>query len=201
MTTALENESITDTVEIKSSSLVELLEGVSTHAGKDKSLPTLNAVLIAGEGGYLIATATDRYRLIEGKIELESGQGLSSTLVSLADTKRIIGLLKENGADQANLNRIGDLLTVSVIEGSITVQLLGGTFPPTAHLLEAVEGEPVPVSSMAFNPALFADYSKIAGKGAAIKVYFGGEGKPMRMRLTGKRVEWRALLMPMRYQD
>ena len=201
MSTALENKSITDTVEIKSSSLVELLEGVSTHAGKDKSLPTLNAVLIAGEGGYLIATATDRYRLIEGKIELESGQGLSSTLVSLADTKRIIGLLKENRADWVSLNRIGDLLTVSVIEGSITVQLLAGTFPPTAHLLEAVEGEPVPVSSMAFNPALFADYSKIAGKGAAIKVYFGGEGKPMRMRLTGKRVEWRALLMPMRYQD
>ena len=201
MDTMQDSKSITDTVEIKSSSLVELLEGVSTHAGKDKSLPTLNAVLLAGGGGYLTGTATDRYRLIEGKIELESGQGLSSTLVSLADTKRIIALLKENRADWASLNRIGDLLTVSVNEGSITVQLLAGTFPPTAHLLQAVEGEPVPVSSMAFNPALFADYSKIAGKGAAIKVYFGGEGKPMRMRLTGKRVEWRALLMSMRYTD
>jgi DNA polymerase III sliding clamp (beta) subunit (PCNA family) len=188
-------------LEVEGGLLFELLEGVSTHAGKDKSLPVLNAVEVAGEGGYLIATATDRYRLIEGKIELESGQGLSSTLVSLADTKRIIALLKENRADWVSLNRIGDLLTVSVKEGSITVQLLDGTFPPTAHLLEAVEGEPVPVSSMAFNPALFADYSKIAGKGAAIKVYFGGEGKPMRMRLTGKRVEWRALLMPMRYTD
>lgn len=201
MDTMTDTKTVSDTVETKSSSLVELLEGASTQASKDKSLPTLNAVLLAGEGGYLIATATDRYRLIEGKIELESGQGLSSTLVSLTDTKRIIGLLKENRADWVSLNRIGDLLTVSVNEGSITVQLLNGTFPPTAHLLKAVEGEPVPVSSMAFNPALFADYSKIAGKGAAIKVYFSGEGKPMCMRLTGKRVEWRALLMPMRYTD
>ena len=201
MTTMQETKSVSDTVELKSGALLEILEGAATHAGKDKSLPTLNAVLIAGESGYLIATATDRYRLIEGKIELESGLGLTPSLVSLADTKRISALLKENKANCVTLNRIGDLLTVSVNEGSLTVTLLDGTFPPTAHLLDAVEGEPVPVSSMAFNPALFADYSKIAGKGAAIKVYFGGENKPMRMRLTGDKVEWRALLMPMRYVD
>ena len=69
MDTMQENKTVTDTVEVEGAALIELLEGVSTHAGKDKSLPTLNAVLLAGEGGYLIAIATDRYRLIEGKIE------------------------------------------------------------------------------------------------------------------------------------
>lgn len=194
-------KSVSDTVEIKSSLLVQLLEGASTHAGKDKSLPTLNAVNLAGEGGYLIATATDRYRLIEGKIELESGQGLTPSLVSLADVKRIITLVKDNKANQATFNRIGDLLTVSVLEGSITVQLLDGTFPPTQELFAKSEGEPVAIEGVAFNPAFFADYVKIAGKGEAVKLYFTGEGKPIRVRLTSKSVDWRALLMPMRYAD
>lgn len=208
MTTMKENESqivkegqsVSDTVEVKSKALLELLEGAGSNAGKDKSLPTLNAVLIEGAGGYLMATATDRYRLIEGKIEVESGE-LTRSLVSLADIKRISALVKENKSGLVTLNRIGDLLTVSVLEGSLTVTLLDGSFPPTADLLNAVESEPIPVGSMAFNPALFADYSKIVGKGQAVKIYFGGEGKPMRMRLTGEAVEWRALLMPMRYKD
>jgi hypothetical protein len=46
-----------------------------------------------------------------------------------------------------------------------------------------------------------ADYAKIAGKGEAVKVYFTGEGKPMRVRITSDTINWRALLMPMRYTD
>jgi hypothetical protein len=46
-----------------------------------------------------------------------------------------------------------------------------------------------------------ADYAKIAGKKAGIKIYFTGAGKPMRVRITGDKIIWRALLMPMRYQD
>jgi hypothetical protein len=46
-----------------------------------------------------------------------------------------------------------------------------------------------------------ADYAKIAGKGQAIKIYFTGNNKPMRVRITGDKITWRALLMPMRYQD
>ena len=53
MTTMKENESkiVSDTVELKSKALLELLEGAGTHAHKDKSLPTLNAVLVEGAGG------------------------------------------------------------------------------------------------------------------------------------------------------
>jgi hypothetical protein len=46
-----------------------------------------------------------------------------------------------------------------------------------------------------------ADYGKIAGKGEGIKLYFTGEGKPIRVRITGDKIIWRALLMPMRYKD
>jgi DNA polymerase III sliding clamp (beta) subunit (PCNA family) len=197
MTTAQENKIQTDTVELQNSALVELLEGAGTHSSKDKSLYALNSVQLEGEGaGYLVARATDRFRLIEGKIETEHGQ-LSKSLLSLADVKRVIELCKSNKLSKVTLNRIGDLLTVSVTGSSITVQLLEANYPATFDdLLNKSEREPL--GEIAFNPALFADYAKIAGKGNAVRVEFMGKGKPMMIHLPITKVEWRALLMPMR---
>ena len=197
MTTIQETKSVTDTVELENSALVELLEGASTHSSKDKSLYALNSVQLEGEGaGYLVARATDRYRLIEGKIEVEHGQ-LSKSLLSLSDVKRVIELAKSNKVSRVTLNRIGDLLTVSVSGSSITVQLLEANYPATFDdLLNKSEREPL--GEIAFNPALFADYGKIAGKGNAVRVEFMGKGKPMIIHLPITKVEWRALLMPMR---
>ena len=187
-------------VEVEGESLLTLLEGVSSHAGKDKSLPTLNAVQIESEGGDLIARATDRYRLIEGTLKSLDGR-LDPSLVSLDDIKRLITLCKAHKANRVQLSRIGDALTVSSLGDAITFTLREGNFPPTQELFAKSESEPVAVEGVAFNPAFMADYAKIAGKGAAIKIYFTGEGKPMRVRITGDAVAWRALLMPMRYAD
>ena len=187
-------------IEIEGGLLLELLEGVSTHAGRDKSLPTLNAVAIEGGGGLFTARATDRYRLIEGSARTLDG-GLDAALVSLDDIKRIITLVKGHTSNLIGLNRIGDTLTVSSLGDSVTVTLLEGKYPPTAQLLSDSEGEPSAIDSVAFNPAFFTDYAKIAGKKAAIKVYFTGAGKPMRIRITSDTIKWRALLMPMRYVD
>lgn len=197
MNTVEENQILTDTVELENSALVELLEGASTHSSKDKSLYALNSVQLEGEGaGYLVARATDRYRLIEGKIEVEHGQ-LSKSLLSLADVKRVIELCKSNKHSRVTLNRIGDLLTVSVTGSSITVQLLDANYPASFDdLLNKSERESL--GEIAFNPALFADYAKIAGKGNAVRVEFMGKGKPMMIHLPVTKVEWRALLMPMR---
>jgi DNA polymerase III sliding clamp (beta) subunit (PCNA family) len=189
-----------NSIEIAGESLLELLEGVSTHAGKDKSLPTLNAVHIESEGGLFKAKATDRYRLIEGSLPTLDG-GLEPSLISLDDVKRIITLLKAHKAHLIGLTRMGNALTVSALGDTITFTLLAGTFPPTEQLLSDSEREPIAVDSIAFNPAFMADYAKIAGKKAAIKVYFTGAGKPMRVRITGEKISWRALLMPMRYAD
>jgi DNA polymerase III sliding clamp (beta) subunit (PCNA family) len=197
MTTVQENKIQTDTVELENAALIELLEGASTHSSKDKSLYALNSVQLEGEGaGYLVARATDRYRLIEGKIEVEHGQ-LSPSLISLADVKRVIELAKSNKVSKVTLNRIGDLLTVSVSGRSITVQLLDANYPKTFDdLLNKSEREQL--SEIAFNPALFADYAKIAGKGNPVRVEFTGKGKPIIIHLPVTKVEWRALLMPMR---
>lgn len=187
-------------VEIEGGQLLTLLEGVSTHAGKDKSLPVLNAVQIESEGGALIARASDRYRLIEGTLQALEGR-LDVSLVSLDDIKRIITLCKAHKANRVQLSRIGDTLTISSLGDAITFNLVAGTYPPVHEIFSKSEGEPVAMESVAFNPAFMADYAKIAGKGAALKLYFNGEGKPIRVRITGDKVSWRALLMPMRYAD
>jgi DNA polymerase III sliding clamp (beta) subunit (PCNA family) len=187
-------------VEVEGASLLTLLEGVSTHASKDKSLQVLNAVQLEGEGGAIIARACDRYRLIEGTLHALEGR-LDVSLISLDDIKRVITLCKAHKANRVQLSRIGNTLTVSSLSDAITFTIVEGTYPPVDEQFSKSEGEPVAVDSMAFNPAFMADYAKIAGKGAGIKLYFYGEMKPMRVRITGDKVTWRALLMPMRYAD
>jgi len=198
--TTIENKVAVNYVEVEGKSLVELLEGVASHAGKDKSLPTLNAVQIESEGGLFKARATDRYRLIEASLPSLDGR-LDTSLIPLYDIKRVIALCKDHKANLVQFSRIGDTITVSSLGDAITFTVSGGTYPPTEQLFSDSEGEPVGIDGVAFNPAFMADYAKIAGKGQAIKIYFTGEGKPMRVRITGDKITWRALLMPMRYQD
>ena len=200
MSTMEESKVAVNYVELEGNNLLELLEGVSSHADKDKGRPSINAVRVEGEGGLFKAKATDRYRLIEGSLPSLDGR-LEPSLVSLDDIKRVITLCKAHKANRVQLSRIGDTITASSLGDAITFTLLDGTFPPTEELFSKSEGDPVAVEGVAFNPALMADYAKIAGKKAAIKLYFTGEGKPMRVRITGDKIVWRALLMPMRYVD
>ena len=195
-----EGAGVSYALEVEGESVRELLEGAITHAHKDKDLPVLNAVMLEGEGGYLTARATDRYRLIVGKIEVREGE-LSPSLVSLSDIKRIVALSKDYKlSGRVSLNRIGDLLTVSVNGNSITLTIVEANYPPSFDDL-LNKGEVTAIETIAFNPAFFADYAKIVGKGVQVKVTFNGENKPITIGLLGDKVEWRALLMPMRYKD
>jgi len=192
-----ESGSLNFALEVEGESLIELLEGALTHTHKDKSLPALHAVMLEGEGGYLTARATDRYRLIVGKIEVESGE-LTASLVSVTDIKRIVALSKESKiSNKVSFNRVGDLLTVSVNGNSLTLTLVDANYPPSFDDL-LNKPERLQLGEINFNPAFMADYAKIAGKGNAVRVEFMGLGKPMIIHLPIGKVEWRALLMPMR---
>lgn len=184
-------------IELDGGKLLTLLEGVVTHASKDKTLTALNAVQIQGEGGDFTARATDRYRLIEGSVRVLDGQ-LDPALISLEDTKRIIALLKAHKSHLVSLNRLGDALTVSALGDAVTFTLLGHNYPDFTELFTKAEGDPVAVEGVAFNPAFMADYAKLAGKGNAVALEFTGDRKPIRVKISGDAVTWRALLMPMR---
>jgi len=187
-------------LEVEGDSLRELLEGAITHAHKDKDLPALNAVMLEGEGGYLTARATDRYRLIVGKIEVIEGE-ISPSLVSLSDIKRIVALSKETKiSNKVSLTRIGDILTVSAGGNSLTLTIVEANYPPSFDDL-LNKGEVTAIEVIAFNPAYFADYAKIVGKGVQVSVTFKGDRMPITIGLVGDKVEWRALLMPMRFSN
>ena len=198
-TRAVEGAGVSYALEVEGESLRELLEGAITHTHKDKDLPALNAVMLEGEGGYLTARATDRYRLIVGKIEVMEGE-LTASLVSLTDIKRIVALAKEGKiSNKVTFNRIGDLLTVSAGGNSFTLTIVEANYPSFNDIFN--KGEVTALDTIAFNPAFFSDYSKIVGKGVQVKVTFNGENKPITIGLLGDKVEWKALLMPMRYKD
>jgi DNA polymerase III sliding clamp (beta) subunit (PCNA family) len=183
--------------------IIELFEGAATHADSRKDyLPILNTLRIYSEGGYLYAAATDRYRVISGRIEAQgSSLDLEKSLISLADIKRITSLLKGEGKRMDSLpvtfTRLGDSLSVSVRGNAISIELVSGTYPPIGNYI-GKDMQTAAIESVNLNPGFFADYAKIAGKGEAVGITFTGAGKPMQIEVKGKRVEWRALLMPMR---
>jgi len=195
--TMQESKKATDTISVKATVLREVLEGAGLHASKDSSLPTLNAVNIEAGEGKIIARATDRYRLIKGEV---AGEGdLSSSLIPLLDIKRVITLIKEEKWErEVQLSRVGDLLSVTYNSNTLTILLCSGTFPPSDHLFPDISN-PSPIGEVMLNPALLADYGKIAGKKEGIKLIFSGAGKAITVELPeNKNIKWSALIMPMR---
>lgn len=189
-------------VAIPTAALLELLEGVVTHAGKDKSLPLLNTILIVSEGDQVMAKATDRYRLIEGKVgQVDSMVGsIPATVIPVDDVKKIIALAKAAKGAYAYMTiyRDGDRVTARYLDQEVSFRSYDGTYPPTDQLWPAEDTPRVPMERLALNPSLFADYGKIVGKSGAVTIEITGDRKPIIIGLTGNKVTWRALLMPMR---
>jgi hypothetical protein len=199
MNTLTTRENAHDTLDIQGADFVELLTGALTHAGTDRFLHSLNAVMLESKEGKLVARATDRYRLIEGSI---AGQGsLIPTLISADDVKVLIAMVKTSKLFNVALSRQADILTVSVGGNTRTVRHIEANYPPIDHLFPNDDLAREPIGSVAFNPRFFSDYAKIVGKDAQVHIRFRAAGKPMDIDLIGDKVTWRALLMPMRFSS
>jgi DNA polymerase III sliding clamp (beta) subunit (PCNA family) len=196
MAIKLENKIGVNYVEIAGEVLLELLEGASLHASKDKGLRALNSVQIEGSGGDLVVRATDRYRLIEGSARYLDGK-IEPSLIALDDVKKIITLVKSHKSNLINIARIGDGLTVSALGNAITVTLLDANYPDFTDILSKSAGDGE-ASSITFNPAFMADYAKIAGKNQPVTLEWSGEQKPLRVKIAHNTIDWKALVMPMR---
>jgi DNA polymerase III sliding clamp (beta) subunit (PCNA family) len=83
---------------------------------------------------------------------------------------------------------------------SITLTIVDANYPPSFDDL-LNKGEVTAIEVIAFNPAYFADYAKIVGKGVQVSVTFKGDRMPITIGLVGDKVEWKALLMPMRVSN
>lgn len=183
----------------------ELLEGASLCAAKGKNAPSSLACValrVDGEGGQLIARSTDRHRLIVGSITVEGEDKLSEILISLPDIKRIVDLMKGITIGYLIIERedSGRISFRVNANASLTLEPRRNTFPTPENFAQLLK-EPdtrEPIGEISFNPSLFADFAKISGKDNPVKVTFAAANKPITIGLTGDKVAWSALLMPMR---
>lgn len=184
-----------ETVTLDASTFNDLLLGASVAMDKTKnSLDTLASVYLSASDGYARACATDRYRLIIGSVECESN--LSECQLRLLDVKNILATIKANKvAGEITLTRAGDTLSLAIGSTSLNVILGNNKFPPYSHLFES---EPVAIDKIMLNPSYLASFDKVPASDAGNTFTFYGERKPVRVTINHNRIEWRALLMPMR---
>lgn len=187
-------------VTVSGSDFRDLIAGALTHASKDETLARLHGVYLGREEGRVIAIATDRYRLIEGKIESE-GEGESKPIrLAYGDAKALSSALAKVKREKVTLTLAGDIVSVTVAGSTYTYTAHLDDLPPYRHLME-VSGDPVAFPYLSLNPSFFADYGKICGKRAQVVVRQYGGDKPYHIEIKDTPVEWRAMLMPMRVKE
>lgn len=194
-------EKVITSASVEASRLGDLIAGALTHASKDKSLPRLNGIYLGREEGKVMAVSTDRYRLIEGKIESEGEGEAKPVRLSYEDSKALASVLgKAKRWEKATITLAGDIVSVTVSGSTYTYTAHLDELPPYRHLFE-VSGDPVPFPYLSINPSFFADYGKICGKKAHVIVKQYGGDKPYHIEILDSDVSWRAMLMPMRVSN
>jgi DNA polymerase III sliding clamp (beta) subunit (PCNA family) len=191
------SETKLETVTVNAGDFNDLLLGASVAMDKGKNaLETLASVYLSAKGdSYLTACASDRYRLIEGKIILGAGT-LSECQLRVNDVKNILATIKSNKlAGEITLTRAGDTLSLAIGSTSLNVILGGNKFPPYPHLFEL---EPKPIDRIMLNPSYLASFDKVPASDAGNTFIFHGDNKPVEVTINHNRVSWRALLMPMK---
>ena len=185
---------------IKPALLNDLLTGALVAT--DKAAPNgLVSVLLVSDGQTLTATATDRYRLITGKVAVTGGA--FTALVSAADITRLIKLSKDQAGDwgaDLTLSLIGDLFTVSGIGSTITAKVMDAKFPPYEQLFTR-KSAPVENSGIVIglNSKLLATFDKVPHtKGEPMTLDLVSAQEPVLIKISHAAITWRAILMPMR---
>lgn len=194
----LERERTLESITVPAADIADLLTGAAIAADKGKSaIDSLAAVYLSATGGTITAAASDRYRLIAGEI---AGEGeLAQTAIRLTDLKAILAAIKsERVSREITFTRAGDSLGVAIGGTSLTIGLGTGKFPPYKHLIPS---ESAAIEGISFNPAYMADFAKVPCSnkaGSMLTMAFSGETKPIKITIPHDKIEWVALLMPMR---
>ena len=189
-------------INLPAGDLLDLLSGAIIATGKDKTLPTLTGIQLVSDGESLTATATDRYRLITGKIKAAGSP--FTALLQNTDAAKVIAALKPMAKRKdprtISLELGTDELLIATPESAFTFRLLDGIFPPFEQLLAI---EPAESGKMAFNCQFLGDLWKIPGAGKDVPVIFifHGNSKLATFTVAHDSIEWRGGIMPMRYTE
>jgi len=108
------------TVTMKASQFRDLVTPVMPLADQTEwNLPVLNAVSIEAHGDYLIATATDRYRLGVQRVKMAEDVSGFAALVSIRSLRSILSIFKAT-------RKSDPLLSITSAEGVLLVKTVGG---------------------------------------------------------------------------
>ena len=193
----------TNTLTVNAAILDNLLAGAILATDKDKSITARNCVMLEVKDMELIAVATDRYRIHEGRAIMPDTE-FSRVMITRDDVTKIRAFLKDKvkqrspGSGDITLTvDENDLITVSdIFHNSVTCRGQLATFPPYEHLIPT---EFNATDTVGINPSFLADLAKIpgVGKNSPMILKLNGVNKPLLAEVSGD-VSWRVLIMPMK---
>lgn len=168
--------------------LHDLVKPVLPLACRDDMLPVLNAVLIERSGNYLVATASDRFRIGICR-RAHEGAGDFRALVPLASVRNILALFKPSrGSDNSlTLSIEGDTLYAEASGGlgfdfadmRVGYRLQAGEFPSVRKMIRDALANESTDSAVGMNADLLADWRHA---GATLEVRITAPGQPMIVR-------------------
>jgi len=179
--------------------LNDLLLGATIAADSSRdAMARLNNIYLSATSGKLTASATDRYRLVSGTIQLDDGE-LSESAILLADVKRIQALIKpyiKFNYRLVTIDKDGITLTITLDGNTLTIHTLDYNFPPYAHMM-STEFSPLP--SVGLNLSLLASLDKVPHDiKQPVTLNFTSENKAIQIHMSHDLITWDILLMPMR---
>jgi hypothetical protein len=206
--------------------LRDLLAGTVLAASRDKTMPVLHSVLLRaeqyGDGpATLLAVATDRYRMHEGRTQAHLGaddapfEALVDRLDALALVKLLPRAPKRGTMGPSATLEVDVTKLVVTVEGAMhiidTVDTVDRTYPRIEALWPG-EDQHADYGEITLDPALAADVTKVplgtsrersywtfrftatrTGPGPVLVTPTGGHEHPL--------IGWRLLIMPIRPGD
>ena len=208
MNSTMENTQLAQTITLGKEELADLLNGALVGADKSKSaISRLGSVYLSYQGGEVAVKATDRYALVIGRLHIGSDSTLDELQILVGDVKRILTLIKENKEKRKDspitLARVGDILTVYSTDSSITIHLMGETFPDVSHIFK----ENSPIDSISLSATRLGAFAKIPTSSPDTQLFLDFQAMTLdgntvpsaiKIKIPHDTIAWECALMPMR---
>ncbi len=130
-------------ISISASDLKEALDSTSFAASTSETQPEISGISLKFEDGKVIATATDRYRLAEMSVPVQTQAG-RSVIVPQRSINELSRLLASNDT-QIQLNISATQLALSVGGTYLVTRLIDGQYPEYAQIIPTETGTVVSV--------------------------------------------------------
>jgi hypothetical protein len=186
-------------ITMKASEFKALVTPVLPLAGNDLMLPVLTGILIETKGGYVTATATDRFRAGVKRLtpaqDVEAPQSVEDgfkALIGASDIKRLLAWFKPSRGNDPELaltlSEDGLQMTVEqtgtfagwvggITDMKVTVGLISGKFPNVVSIIVAQlqDSTPAPdrLSTIGVNAHYIGDFKHAVSRGAALQLRLG----------------------------